>query len=150
MPLLGRGLSAQGQCNQNHLWEEAPETITLWKGLETSWDPTGSLDPMKIQWISECTLGSVQAWPRALPAGKVSSWSVPMNFGSPWPFTCPITPSLAMRGDALLSPMPLRWNNWSTSRKSREGDCLCASGPTPPSRDIGSHVQLRCSLRDCE
>lgn len=60
MPLQGRALSVQGQCNQNHLWEEAPETITLWKGLETSWDPTGSLDPVKIQWTSECTLPSVQ------------------------------------------------------------------------------------------
>lgn len=50
----------------------------------------------------------------------------PRSLGHPGPSCAPITLLLAtMGGDALLSPVPLKWINWSRSRKSRDCFFLC-------------------------
>jgi len=50
----------------------------------------------------------------------------PPGLGHPSPSRAPLTPLIAIvRGDDLLSPVPLEWNNWSRSRKSRDCFFLC-------------------------
>ena len=124
---------------------------SLDKGMETSWDPTASLDPMKIQWIlKSAPLPSVQTWPRALPSVPLllvcihEVW-VTLALHVPGPPLCWQT------SEEMLSFLLCLSSGITGAEAGRaETVSFCVPDATSPLRDVSSHVQVQYLPRHCE
>lgn len=135
-------LSLEGGTRNRH---------SLDKGMETSWDPTASSDPLTIQWVLQSApLLSVQTWPRAFPAVLLLLVSVHEVWVTLDPHV-PRSPLCWQTWEEMLSFLLCLSSGIIGAEIGRaETVSFCVPDATSPLRDVTSHVQLRYLPRHCE